>query len=206
MNAPRWLEPTAATDDAGSPGAPWDGAGAARAGAAGPRGAGAGSRRPGRRRRAADRRGDGCRDAARPRGLCGLEVHQRLAVVEDCAELVVLRVGEVALGLDHFVVRAHAHLELALCGIQPPLRQLTCDTRRLHTFERALYCECGVSDVRGYLQLERFEIRLRLIQRELGPRDVGLSCALPERERKVQLHVPRREVETTERIQRVEIP
>src|SRR5436189_5035169 len=47
-------------------------------------------------------------------GACRLhriEIHQRFAVIEDCAQLVVLGVGEVALRLDHFVIRAHAHFE-----------------------------------------------------------------------------------------------
>src|SRR5688500_4196859 len=51
--------------------------------------------------------------------LNGLEVHERLAIRQDGPQLVVARVGEIALRLDDLEVRRHADLELALRGLEP---------------------------------------------------------------------------------------
>src|SRR6266850_538593 len=82
--------------------------------------AGADGRAAGRRGAAGDRGAH----ATRPDGLDRFKVHERLAVVEQGAKLVVLRIREVALRLDHFVVRRHADVELALHRVEPLLREL----------------------------------------------------------------------------------
>ena len=74
----------------------------------------------------------GRRPAAERHFLHGLEVDDRLVVVEDRAQLVVARLREVALGLEDEEARGRAGLELALLGLEPPLGQLPRRACRLH--------------------------------------------------------------------------
>src|SRR5438128_3787524 len=81
--------------------------------------------RPARRRRPAAAARAQHRDAgAGERGLLEtLELDERLAVVQNRAQLAVLRVAQIALGLDDEVVGRHPDLELALLGLELFLRE-----------------------------------------------------------------------------------
>ena len=70
--------------------------------------------------------------------LQALELDERLAVVQDRLQLVVLRGRQIALRLDDEVVGRHADLELALLGLELLLRQLARRLRRLHALDVAL--------------------------------------------------------------------
>src|SRR5439155_145964 len=94
--------------------------------------------------------------AGRRHGLHRLEVHERSAIVQDRAQLVVRGVREIALRLHDLEVGRHPDLELALRRLELLLRQLARDAAGLHALERALNGERRIGDVGRNLKLKRF--------------------------------------------------
>src|SRR5207253_8256788 len=84
-----------------------------------------------------DRRNAGA--AIDRRLLQALVLDQRMAVIEQRAQFRVLRGREVALGLDDEEVRREAHVEPALLGVEPLLRESARDGRGLIPRQSALH-------------------------------------------------------------------
>ena len=92
--------------------------------------------------------------AGRGNLLHALEIDLRAPVVEQRAQLRVLRVAQIALRLHDEEVRGEADVEAALLGLEPLLGELARDLRRLQPLAVRLDLQRRVGDFGGDLQLE----------------------------------------------------
>ena len=108
--------------------------------------------------------------------LHALEVHQRTAIVEQGAQLGVLRVAQIALRLHDEEVGRQADLEPALFGLEPVLGKLACRSGRLDPLAGCV-CTCSAALVTSVAICSSScaELRLRLIalRRARARRRVG---------------------------------
>ena len=107
--------------------------------------------------------------------LDALEVDLRAAVVEQGAQLRVLRVAQIALRLHDEEVRREADVEAALLGVQPLLREITRHLRGLHALAVGLDLQRGVGHLGGDLQLELTGLRDRLLLLHPGAGEVRVG-------------------------------
>src|SRR5688500_17980608 len=118
------------------------------------------------------------------------EGHDRLAVVEDRAQLVRARLREVALRLDHDRGRARARRHLALSGGEPPLGQIACRSARLHALLVGHHLPRALTDLGFPLELLVADLRLRLRVLQARARERHLRLAPADRITHVQAGGP----------------
>ena len=127
------------------------------------------------------------------RGALGaFEIDQRALVVENRAQLGVLRGRQIALCLHDEEVGRQAHLELALLGPELFLRQLARGRGRLDLLLDGVDLQRGIGHLGGDLQLDLADLHLRLPDLQARPLVGGPVRALAERIAHPQLHAPER--------------
>ena len=131
---------------------------------------------------------------AAPRGgpLRPVELDQRPLVVENRAQLGILRVGQIALRLQDEEVRRQADLELALLRLELSFGQLPRRRCGLDALPDRLDAKRRVGDLAGYPQLDAANLGPVLLQLQPGAFVRGPVRAPTERVAHLQLHVPDR--------------
>src|SRR5262245_44816352 len=148
--------------------------------------AGYGRRRDRRRRRKRDgrRRGRaaaGRHGSGRARLLQRVEVDEREIVREHGAELVLLRLRQVALGLNHEKARRHPDFQPLTLGVEPLLGELAGGAGRVDALRVHVDLPRRVANLLDGARLGALQPLLGLRMFELGPRRVRLLDALPDR-------------------------
>src|SRR5262245_11294686 len=120
--------------------------------------------------------------AERPAGdLCGLERDHRELIGEFGLELVVARLGQVALRLDHQEARRHANFEPPLLRIDTLLGERAALLRGLDPLTILFEPQRGIPHLTDGNQLDIAHPCLRLIAFQLCPGEIRLLDALPKR-------------------------
>src|SRR6266542_1522706 len=113
--------------------------------------------------------------------LGGLECDDGELVGEARLELVVAGDDEVALGLDHEEARRHAHLEPLLLRIEPLLRELATELRRLDALTVLLEPQRGIAHLTDGDELDLPNPCGGLVAFQPRAREVRLLDTLSER-------------------------
>ena len=107
--------------------------------------------------------------------LHGLEIDDRLVVVENRPEFVVACLREIALRLKDQEARGRAGLDHPLLRLELAFRELPRCAGALHALLVGLYVARLLADLRRHLQLLVLETRLRLAVLETRPREVCIG-------------------------------